>query len=294
MSQDVASHRSAWFVWTGTGFAVLMATGILAHALVPLASHASTKPSRLAPEVAFNPSMRVFSAGGTRLSRTGLSPAVLPVVQRPPTLRLDTPIENDPLAASIATRGGGAWLLPRRGTTVMLAKKAAVKKNVMVVLTDDIKNVGRKGEVVGVKAAYAQNFVIAQGLGKLATPDVLAKIEKDKADKAATKIAAKEAAEALKVKLDEVFSSNGAVIKKKVGPSGAIFGKVTSADLVQHIKDRTGVVVDRKLIKMPSFKGVGCRTAELALHKEVSYSMKLAVVADTSDGGGVSPEECFV
>ena len=164
----------------------------------------------------------------------------------------------------------------------MLAKKAAVKKDVMVLLSDTIKGVGNKGEVISVKPAYAQNFVIAKGLGKMATPDVLAQVEQDKAEKAAAAIAAKEAAEALKVKLDDVFGSTGAVIKKKVGPSGDIFGKVTCADLAQHIKERAGVVVDRKLISVPAIKGVGSATAKLALHKEVSYAMKLAVVADMS------------
>ena len=164
----------------------------------------------------------------------------------------------------------------------MLAKKAAVKKDVMVLLSDTIKGVGNKGEVISVKPAYAQNFVIAKGLGKMATPDVLAQVEQDKAEKAAAAIAAKEAAEALKVKLDDVFGSTGAVIKKKVGPSGDIFGKVTCADLAQHIKERAGVVVDRKLISVPAIKGVGSATAKLALHEEVSYAMKLAVVADMS------------
>ena len=164
----------------------------------------------------------------------------------------------------------------------MMAKKATVKKDVQVLLSDDIKGIGKKGEVIGVKPAYAQNFVIAKGLGKMATPDVLAQVEQDKAEKAAAAIAAKEGAEALKVKLDAVFGATGAVIKKKVGPSGDIFGKVTCADLAQHIKERTGAVVDRKLISVPAIKGVGSATATLALHKEVSYAMKLAVVADMS------------
>ena len=102
--------------------------------------------------------------------------------------------------------------------------------------------------MIGVKPAYAQNFVIAKGLGKMATPDVLAQVEADKAAAIAAAIAAKEAAEALKTKLEEVFGrtltltrstdpdpnpnpnpnpnqvfgATGAVIKKKVGPSPSV------------------------------------------------------------------------
>ena len=100
--------------------------------------------------------------------------------------------------------------------------------------------------MIGVKPAYAQNFVIAKGLGKMATPDVLAQVEADKAAAIAAAIAAKEAAEALKTKLEEVFGrtltltrstdpdpnpnpnpnqvfgATGAVIKKKVGPSPSL------------------------------------------------------------------------
>ena len=100
--------------------------------------------------------------------------------------------------------------------------------------------------MIGVKPAYAQNFVIAKGLGKMATPDVLAQVEADKAAAIAAAIAAKEAAEALKTKLeevfgrtltltrstdpdpnpnpnpDQVFGATGAVIKKKVGPSPSV------------------------------------------------------------------------
>ena len=113
---------------------------------------------------------------------------------------------------------------------------------VMVLLSETIKGVGNKGEVIGVKPAYAQNFVISKGLGKMATPDVLAQVEADKAEAIAAAIAALAAAEALKTKLEEVFGTTGAVIKKKVGPSGDIFGKVTCADLAQHIKERAGAL----------------------------------------------------
>ena len=91
------------------------------------------------------------------------------------------------------------------GLTALALTGLASAVAVMVLLSETIKGVGNKGEVIGVKPAYAQNFVISKGLGKMATPDVLAQVEADKAEAIAAAIAALAAAEALKTKLEEVF-----------------------------------------------------------------------------------------
>ena len=160
----------------------------------------------------------------------------------------------------------------------MLAKKAAAK-TVQVVLFDDIKGVGKKGELVSVKAAYAQSFVTAKGLGKVATPEVLKQIQEDKAEAEAAAVAAKEDAVALKARLEEKFGNqtDGIIVKKKAGPSGEIFGKVTNADVARLLKERAGAEVDKKVISVPAIKGLGTAFAKLALHKEVSVSIKLTV-----------------
>ena len=91
-------------------------------------------------------------------------------------------------------------------------------------------------------------------------------------------LAAKQEAQALADKLKTVFA-DGAVIKKRTGPKGDIFGKVTSADVAQLIKDKTQAAVDRRKIKVPDIKGAGSATAELQLHKEVKATLKVVVVA---------------
>eukprot|EP00316_Scyphosphaera_apsteinii_P022225 CAMPEP_0119309394 /NCGR_PEP_ID=MMETSP1333-20130426/15292_1 /TAXON_ID=418940 /ORGANISM="Scyphosphaera apsteinii, Strain RCC1455" /LENGTH=162 /DNA_ID=CAMNT_0007313359 /DNA_START=144 /DNA_END=632 /DNA_ORIENTATION=- len=162
----------------------------------------------------------------------------------------------------------------------MLAKKPTVKKQTDVLLLEDIKGIGRKGEVVQVKPAYAQNFIVSKGIGAIATPAILKDIEKQKAEAAAAEIAAKQQAQELAAKLQSVFRE-GAIIKKRVGPSGDIFGKVTSAHVANIIKERVGSEVNRKKIKVPDIKGAGSATATLTLHKEVAISLKIVVVAET-------------
>ena len=170
----------------------------------------------------------------------------------------------------------------RQPRPVMKAKKApASSKEVMVVLLSEVKGIGKKGEVVKVKPAYAQNVLLGKGLGKMATDDVLAQIEKDKADAAAAAVAALAKAKELATKLDEIFGTEGAVIKKKVGPSGDIFGKVSGADLATHIKSKSGIDLDRKQITVPAIKGVGSAIAKVKLHKEVEIKLTLKVVADS-------------
>lgn len=142
---------------------------------------------------------------------------------------------------------------PPPRAAVFAAKKAAAKKDVVVLLSEDIKGIGKKGELVNVKPAYAENFITSKGLGKVATPDVLASLEREKAEAAAAAIAAKEDAEALQAKLGEVFKE-GLIIKKKVGPSGEIFGKVTKNLLAQVINERAGTKLDGRQITVPAFK----------------------------------------
>jgi len=161
----------------------------------------------------------------------------------------------------------------------MLAKKAAKSKETMVVLLEPVKGVGKKGEVVSVKPAYAQNVLLVKGQAKMATPEILKEIEAADAAATAAAAAAKQGAKDLAAKLDAAFGEEGVYIKKKVGPSGDIFGSVSGSDVAEAIEERLGVAVDKKTVSVPSITSVGSVVASLALHKEVSVSLKLTVVA---------------
>eukprot|EP00908_Phaeocystis_cordata_P012387 Transcript_23369.p3 GENE.Transcript_23369~~Transcript_23369.p3 ORF type:complete len:203 (+),score=91.85 Transcript_23369:90-698(+) len=167
---------------------------------------------------------------------------------------------------------------PRCAVT-LLAKKAAKGKETLVVLLEPVKGIGKKGEVVSVKPAYAQNVLLAKGLGKVASPDVLKEIEKADAEAAAAAAAAKQEAKDIAAKIESAFGDEGVFIEKKVGPSGDIFGSVTGADVADCIAERLGVTVDRKAVTVPSISSVGSVVASLALHKEVKANLKLTVVA---------------
>lgn len=167
---------------------------------------------------------------------------------------------------------------------VMMAKKGGAKKGgagkmVQVVLSAPIQGLGKAGELVSVKPAYADNFIINKGLGSIATPEKLKELAVAAADAAAAAAAAKQAALDADATIQAVFGQQGCFIKKNVGPDGAIFGSVTAAELAEAIRERSGVSVDKKTISIPSISSVGSVMADIQIHKEVSSKLKVVVVS---------------
>ena len=80
-------------------------------------------------------------------------------------------------------------------------------------------------------------------------------------------------------RLSLVCDARQAVVKKRAGPDGAIFGSVTPTEVATVVAELAGVKVEKKHIKVPDLKHVGSGTAELQLHKEVSAKLKIVVVA---------------
>lgn len=175
----------------------------------------------------------------------------------------------------------GAYSPSRAACIVMAKKKKAPAKTAMVsvVLNQPVKGVGKKGEVVSVKSAYAENVIIRGGLGELATDEKLAEISVANAEAAAAAAAEKAAAVELDKKLQECFGADGVLIKKKAGPDGALFGSVTSTELAAALEEKAGTKIDKKGVRPPELKHVGSGIAEIQLHKEVVCSLNVVVEA---------------
>lgn len=135
--------------------------------------------------------------------------------------------------------------------------------NVQVVLTADVKSLGKKGDVVSVKPAYAENAIVRAGLGKMATEEILEQIAADDAAAVAAAAAAKAAAEEAATKLVAAFGEDGKVLKKSVGPDGAIFGKITPTEVADLVQEVAGITVEKKNINAPALK-VRARAASRA------------------------------
>ena len=145
-----------------------------------------------------------------------------------------------------------------------------------IILKDDVKGLGYKNDIVEVKAGFGRNFLLPQGLAILA-------------DKTNRKIVAENVRQAAH-KADKIKGDAQAIadqignmvldIRTKVGENGKIFGRVTTLQLAEALKNR-GVDVDRKRMSFdqePS--AVGDYTATVALHKEVKHTLNFRVVAE--------------
>lgn len=161
----------------------------------------------------------------------------------------------------------------------MCAKKAV--KKVQLVLKEQVSSLGKAGEVVTVRRGYADNYLIPQGLGAIATQDVLDAI----AQKQREAEAAAEELRAQARKVATAMSTVGSyVIKKKVNDSNELYDSVTARDLIECIHAQLpDLSLNEKLadedVAMPEVKGLGTFTANVTLAEDVNGLVEFAVIA---------------
>lgn len=143
-----------------------------------------------------------------------------------------------------------------------------------IILLEDVKALGKKGEVVEVSDGYARNFILPKKLGKEASAGNLSEL-KDSQAKAA-RIAAEEleAAKQEEVKLE----AQTVIIKVKIGENGKIFGAVSSKEIAEDLKKQTGMVIDKKKMKLEeAIKSLGTYSIPVKLHRDVTATLKVVV-----------------
>ncbi len=145
-----------------------------------------------------------------------------------------------------------------------------------LILRSDVDGVGKKGDVVEVTNGYGRNFLLPRGLAFPASPGAQAQAEsmrrgrdiKDAADRAA----AEEVAKGL--------VSSPITISAKVGTDDRLFGSVTTTEIAEAIAAQTGVVIDRKQLRLAEpIKTAGTHTVPAKLHADVEFPVTVEVVA---------------
>ena len=144
-----------------------------------------------------------------------------------------------------------------------------------VILLQDVKSLGKKGDIVEVNQGYARNFVLPKKLGVEATPDNLNNLKlKNQNDE---KIAAENLAAAQKLAAD--LKDKKVVASVKVGDNGRVFGSVSTKEIAELIKTQLGIEVDKKKIIMAdAVKALGGYNVGLKLHPQVTAEILLDVV----------------
>lgn len=144
-----------------------------------------------------------------------------------------------------------------------------------LVLLQDVKSLGKKGEMVNASDGYARNFLIPKGLAKEVNNQVLNEFknaENSKKYKTEQDIAA---ANSAKEKLD----GKTLTIKSKTGQSGKLFGSITSKEVAAEIKAKFALDIDKRKIVMNDIKSCGVYTAEVKLYTGISAKLNVEVEA---------------
>lgn len=144
-----------------------------------------------------------------------------------------------------------------------------------VILLEDVKNIGKKGEVVKVKDGLARNVLIKKGQAVEATGKNLNDLKLRKAND--DKIAAEnlQAAKELGLKIEE----SEITIAIKLGEGGKIFGSVSSKEIAEEVKKQLGFDIDKKKVQLKdAIKSVGEFEVKIKLHPQVTTTLKVKVV----------------
>lgn len=147
-------------------------------------------------------------------------------------------------------------------------------KKLQLLLNKNVEKLGKRGDLVDVAPGYARNFLVPQSLGVLVTPGILRQVDQRREKERLRLLAILEEAKSRKTALQTI---NNFVIRKQVGEQDAIFGTVTTQEVVDIIKKNAGLDIERQVINLPEIKKTGKYQADIKLHAEVTAQITIEV-----------------
>ena len=143
-----------------------------------------------------------------------------------------------------------------------------------VILLQDVKSLGKKGEIVNVNDGYARNFILPKKLGAEATAKKLNDLKLQKNNE---KKVARENLDAAK-ELAAELAAGKVELAIKVGEGGRTFGSVSSKEIAAAVKEQMKLDVDKKKIVLKeNIKTLGTHIVNVKLHPEVTAELKVVV-----------------
>lgn len=147
-----------------------------------------------------------------------------------------------------------------------------------VILLDRVKNLGKLGDQVKVRAGYGRNYLIPNGKAVMATPDNKAKFEARRQELEAAAAAAQAAAQ---VRADKL---NGMTVQIacRAGDEGRLFGSIGTSDVAKALTDTAGIEVNKSEVRMPegAIRSIGEYEFGVQLHADVTTTVKVNVVPE--------------
>ena len=143
-----------------------------------------------------------------------------------------------------------------------------------VILLQDVKGKGKKGQMIEMSDGYARNYLLPRKLAVEATADAINTMRMN--DKAAAEKAAKERAEALEI--SKKLRDMTLTVTAKGGGAGKLFGAVTNQEIADTLKAKTGINLDkRKIVISDPIKNVGTYTVQCKLGYEITAPLTVKI-----------------
>ena len=145
-----------------------------------------------------------------------------------------------------------------------------------VILLEDVKSLGKKGEIVNVNDGYARNFILPKKLGLEATSKNLndLKLQKQNDEKVA-----QEKLDAA-IYIPEEIKEKSITVKIQAGVEGKVFGSISSKEIATEAKKQLNMDIDKKKIVIPdAIKSLGTYNVNIKLHKDVTATLTVKVEA---------------
>ena len=143
-----------------------------------------------------------------------------------------------------------------------------------VILLQDVKKMGKKGDVIEASDGYARNYLFPRKLAEEATANALHVVNAKKENERKKKLAELEAAQKLAAEL----KGKEVTINAKAGDNGRLFGAITNKDVAEAINSEFNLSIDKKKIVVNTIKVAGTYEVEVKLYPEVSTKMKVNIV----------------
>lgn len=145
-----------------------------------------------------------------------------------------------------------------------------------LILKQDVKNLGYRDDIVDVKNGYGRNFLIPQGMARLATTSNVKMLEEDLRQRAFKLEKVRKDVDSTAAKMEGLKVD----LKVKAGATGKIFGSITTLQVASELKN-LGFEVDRRNIVFENdIKNVGEHKATINLHREVAVDIEINIVAE--------------